>query len=103
MVGAMKELSRRAWWLAPELRWMLWLACLVVSTAVLVGPSLALMLRRHIDTGDNPDLDYGIFLASKVFHLSDYSLMTLLTAGLPASRRLRLLLLAFLSLHAGGT
>ena len=82
---------------------MLWLACVVVSTAVLVGPSLALMLRRQIDTGENPELDYELFLASKVFHISDYALMVVLTAALPTSRGLRLLLLAFLSLHAGGT
>jgi hypothetical protein len=99
----MKERSRRAWWSAPELRWGLWLACVVVSTALLVGPSLALALRRQIDTGENPSLDFNFFLLSKLFHVSDYALMAVLTAWLPAPRRLRGLLLLFLSAHAMGT
>ena len=60
-------------------------------------------LRRQIDTGENPSLDFDIFLLSKLFHVSDYALMAVLTAWLPAPRRLRGLLLLFLSAHAMGT
>jgi uncharacterized membrane protein YhaH (DUF805 family) len=67
----MKELSARAGWLSPSIRWLLWLATLAVSTLVLVGPSLALALRRQIDTGENAQLDYNLYLLSKIFHVSE--------------------------------
>lgn len=102
-VGAMKVLTQPAARLAPECLWFAWLACVLISTAVLVGPSLSLILRQQIESEENAALDYQFFLFSKVFHVADYGLMAVLTALLPAGRRLRGLLLVFLSVHAAGT
>jgi VanZ family protein len=99
----MNEPERQPWWFSPMLRWLLWLACLAASTAVLIGPSLTLLLRRQIDDGPNSELDQQLFFLSKAFHIGDYALLAVLTAWLPASRRLRALLLVVLSAHAAGT
>ncbi|HXG11478.1 MAG TPA: VanZ family protein [Gemmataceae bacterium] len=99
----MKQFSRLAWWRSPAWRWLVWLAWVTVSTVLLIGPSLAQLLRRQLDSGENPALDSQIFLLSKVFHVSDYALMAALTAWLPIARRWRGLLLVFLSAHAAGT
>lgn len=99
----MKTLSRPTGWWSVEYRWAVWFGYVLISTVMLIGPSLALMLRQQIDTGDNGDLDYQLFLASKVFHVVDYLGMALLTAWLPAPRRLRIFLLGFVAMHALGT
>lgn len=99
----MKTLSRPTEWLTAEYRWAVWIGYVLISTVMLVGPSLALMLRQQIDTGDNAALDYQLFLASKIFHVVDYLGMALLTAWLPAARRLRVILLGFVAMHALGT
>lgn len=101
--GAMQAHRGNPWWTSPRLRWGLWLAWLTLVTAVLVGPSLASLVRRQIDTGENEELDLKIFLISKAFHLGAYALLAMLTGWLPAPRWLRVLLLLVLAAHAAST
>lgn len=99
----MKTLSTTRSELSLDGRWLAWLTCLIVSTLVLIGPSLTALVRTGIDSGDNPQLDEQLFLASKAFHVTDYALLAGLTAWLRAPRRVRALLLVLLSMHALGT
>jgi VanZ family protein len=98
-----EALLGQAWWRASGWRWLAWLAWLLISTVLLVGPSVARIFRQGIDTGANVPLDTTIYLLSKAFHVSAYALLAALTGLLLAPRRTRFLLLLLLSVHAFGT
>ncbi|MFO0929787.1 MAG: VanZ family protein [Gemmataceae bacterium] len=83
------DATRGGWW------WAAWLATLAVFTYGLVMP---------MPPSDAPLLPPEVqFVVQKGVHVGGYALLAALTACLPASRAVRLALLAFLAVHACGT
>jgi VanZ family protein len=84
-------------WPPPGARWAAWLAFAVLWT-------LTLLTTFPITARDAVVRDEGVgFTAGKSLHVVGYALFALLTAWLPAPRRVRWGLLAFVAAHAAGT
>ena len=78
---------------SQRVRWVIWVLYVIAWTK-------ALLTENPVRPGNNPALQYQLFLFSKTVHVTAYALLAALSGWLHVPPRSRWLLLVFMSLHA---